>query len=172
MAIGRRDFINISAGAIGAYLSGCSGKADPTEARAKKYFADLYNIDRTSVDCVIEDATGVPQELKGITDFVHKLYPQIDLQNPSQRDAVFLKENSMMIQFYQEYTSIDVHNLTGEQRWMLNHFDSSAVEEEDRKLIPYFAWIDPNNLTDRDKVFLENVREGVAEAVIRYVSQQ
>ena len=77
-----------------------------------------------------------------------------------------LKGNPELQAAYHVYQAIDMANLTAEQQEALVRLQGKVeFSEFDQRLIAEFSWIDPNNLTDRDLVFLAGAAEEIVLAI-------
>jgi len=91
----------------------------------------------------------------------------VDLSKSRGMD--FALANQDMLEYYQAYLMINPRRLTAEQKKLVKKFDeywtsakTKGLSSGDRELLFGFPWIDPENLSSRDKVFLMNVSRDIA----------
>lgn len=76
-----------------------------------------------------------------------------------------LAKNKQLAQAYREYRAIDTKNLTPTQRVVLARLEDNEFTEFDFSLMAGYPWIDPENLSVRDKLFLADQANAVMGAI-------
>ena len=151
--VGRRQFLGTLCGLAGLVSQGCRTSVDPVKSRANRYFSRAYL--ETQVSDVAYQKP-IPSELEGKEQFLEENFPYINLRNPSKKDIAFLNANSEMLELYDNYLSINLTKLSDQEKKFLRTYKPT---ESDIEFIKNFPWINPKNLSDRDKIFAQNVAE-------------
>jgi len=70
-----------------------------------------------------------------------------------------------MAELYGHYQVIDPENLTVEQQQLLQRFNALELTEKDKNWIRGFPWLNPETLSNKDKVFVMEIAREVAAAM-------
>ena len=169
---GRRRFLKLAGTGSLAVLvgttfgiGGCKGNfSEDDNKNIAKYLKQEYlNADIAQPDYAY------PQNIEEYTKLVNEHMPYVNITNPTQRDRVFLSNinDKCGLEDVLSYMEIDMKNLTEEQKRELKEANAYNMvegdEKEHRKFLEDFPWIDYDNMTDKDKIWLRKVGRGTME---------
>jgi len=178
---------------VGGYsLSGCeSNKKDLVkyekierqnyETHTDKYFRNAYNkinleelTDDEKAVFVTANIKDMPKEQR---EFAKKHLPYVNLKAPNSRDLMFLIHYEELIDMYKHYKSIDVKNLSSEEKNTIKKFredypsgkltPSKESEDEKRLLETFGIFVDLDNMSDRDIIFVDGIMGAIAASMMQ-----
>ena len=112
-----------------------------------------------------------PQNIGEYAELVKKHMPYVSATDPNQKDRVFLSKinDRCGLRDVLDYMEIDMENLTEEQKRDLEEANAYKMlesdEKEHRKFLNDFPWIDYDNITDKDKIWLRKTGKGMIEGL-------
>ncbi|MEK7653437.1 MAG: hypothetical protein AAB358_03090 [Patescibacteria group bacterium] len=140
------------------------------EYRAFLYFKEVYFATKVGKADLEKEADWRQDWAKSPEDyaaFLKNKLPFMNVVEPTSKDLKFLTEQSELLELFWEWSKINPRHLTADQRDFFEHFRQwekvRTIEEEkdDREFISAFPWIDPDQLSIRDKVFLSEAGSAI-----------
>lgn len=164
----RRSFLKAAGTTLSAIVLGVLGLpgcvSNKGNERIDKYLRDVYqNADLNQ----ISDDT-FRGSIEDYRNFIKQYMPYVKIDNPSKRDEAFLSQ-IRDINIVESYMTIDPTNFTEQQRNDLAEFNALILTENDREYISSIPWMNPNKLTDKDKIWLIENARATAEAYLLHL---
>ncbi|OGY49771.1 MAG: hypothetical protein A3B89_04855 [Candidatus Buchananbacteria bacterium RIFCSPHIGHO2_02_FULL_40_13] len=128
---------------------------------------DLVNISKSEQFDAHWYFAGLSPDFK---QFIKEQLPFVKIREPEIRDLIFVNQERELLSAYRLWFKLQNKPLTREDREAMANFDrrlaSSPPPTEYYQLISQFPWLDVNHLSVRDKLFLNQIGDEIATAIM------